>query len=30
VAKGKEESIPVNTPFQVLSTALYVGIFTGE
>ena len=30
MAKGKEESIPVNTPFQVLSTALSAGIFTGE
>ena len=26
----KEEFIPANMPFQVLSTALNVGIFTGE
>ena len=30
MAKEKEEFIPANTPFQVLSTALNVGIFTEE
>ena len=30
MAKGKEEFIPANTPFQVLSTALNAGIFIGE
>ena len=30
MAKGKEEFIPANTPFQALSIALNVGIFTEE